>query len=69
MSEITKPSGPACSVCAFVHRVSRGLEAGWECRRYPPAPVMFRSLIMGCWPEVSPLNFCGEFKPKEAEDA
>lgn len=48
-----------CGNCRFHNRLQG------DCRRYPPAVIVMEDSATAEFPDVSPSDYCGEWKEKE----
>ena len=60
-----------CSNCVYVHSIAESNGIHYECRRYPPTPVVVVGLnthIRYEWSAVKWNAWCGEFKDASQPD-
>lgn len=54
-----------CEDCRYYTKWDRRRDKG-SCVRYPPMPTHTTRGILTMWPEVHPLEACGEFKKRKS---
>ena len=57
-----------CGTCRYWLELANKMGTIGECRRYPPQALWTDSGFRQAWPDVSNLDFCGEYQPMRVED-
>ena len=54
-----------CETCRFYRVVELDKRKFRQCHRLPPVPLASH-IRVSAWPDVSPKDWCGEYKPADS---